>query len=561
MKHRFILMALIAAISMNGFAEEPKPAPTITPYAYLDSYTPPTALEEKLLIGEDFPKQFYNKLMMDNQTTYYRVKANGKYGIMDEHNNVCLPVIFDEVVPVSGTKIEGNMAFKFRDGELWGFCYFDGSIVLFPFYKEITSDRRYYYITDAEGKKHQLARDDDDEQYEEFWSWAKKEGLKRNIFKPFLLDFSECKKVYLDEFEIADNHPISEGYVCVRDKNTGAYQFFDARGNIAVPFAKLPKTIGGMNSNYGYYFSLPQFHNGYCVFRNGNSSYTIVDTQGNKVALPANTNMCSDFVEGGYALKFVQEKVNLHPVYINGKGQEVMSGVYAGKTVYMGNVSNDANQYIRPRRCGMTAYYDFDKKLWGFANASGKIVVPAKFEKVHNFSEDLAAVKMPQGGENAGKWGFINPSGQFVISARYANEPMDFAEGIGALQKTNNNWVYIDKTAAVISKEFARVSPFSNGSAWVEDFDRQLSFINRKMEIVHGDMSLCQLGYWPMIDEETGYYLVQEDDYIMQECVKQWTDELVYVHLRPGKWDYENMRHLFCDKTGKVLFELCLNEF
>lgn len=544
----------------------PQPAaPVITPYAYLDDFTPPTELQEKVRIYEYFPKQFYNTLMMDNQTTYYRVKANGKYGIMDEYNNVCLPVIFDEVIPVSGTKLEGNMPFKFRDGDRWGFCYYDGSIVLFPFYREITADRDYYYVTDTDGQKHQLARNDSDTRYEEFWSWAKKEGLKHNIFKSFLLDFSECKKIYLDEFDFPESHPISDGYICVRDKNTGAYQFFDSKGNIAIPFAKLPKNLGGMNSNWGYYFDLPQFHAGYCVFRveytNAHTTYTIIDTQGNKTPLPSSTCYCSDFVEGGYALKFVQDKINLRPVYINGKGQEIMSGIYAGKKVYMGSVSGDVNYYARPRCCGMTAFYDFDKQLWGFANASGKIVIPAKFEKVHDFSEDLAAVKMPQGGENAGKWGFIDKTGKFVIPARYANEPMDFSEGIAALQKTNENWVYIDRTGTVISREFDYVNPFLWGTAYVGDFNRRLCLINRKMEIVRGDLSLRQLGYWPMIDGETGYYLVQEEDYIMQECVKQWTDELVYVRLRPSKWEYEPIRHLFCDPTGKVLFELCLNEF
>ena len=110
-------------------------------------------------------------------------------------------------------------------------------------------------------------------------------------------------------------------------------------------------------------------------YTNAHTTYTIIDTQGNKTPLPSSTCYCSDFVEGGYALKFVQDKINLRPVYINGKGQEIMSGIYAGKKVYMGSVSGDVNHYARPRCCGMTA--------WLFLNALYRVGMEKEADAIY----------------------------------------------------------------------------------------------------------------------------------------------------------------------------------
>lgn len=559
MKRLFLLLTL--CVTINMMAQEKY---EVTPYAYLDHFTCPQNIEEKVFIAKYYPHQFYNPLILDNQTGFYYVKANGKYGIIDEYDNVCLPVIFDALVPATSQQIYDNLIFKFQKDGKWGCCYYDGTIVLFPFYTSISIDENYYYVTEADGTRHQLTRDED-ERYEKVWAFARREGLKYGIYKSFHLDFSECKKIYMDEFELPSKNPISDGYVCVKDKATGAYQFFDSKGNIAIPYSSLPSYVGDMNSNHGLKYRLPQFHNGYCVFRkdkvNANSEYLIVDTTGYKVLLPASTSSCTDFEVGGYAIKFVQEGIYLHPVYINGKGQEIMSGIYGGRKFPIDYVDRNVNQYVRPCCCGMIAFYDFAKELWGFADANGKIVVAPKFEKVLDFTEDLAAVKMPKTADTPGKWGFIDKTGQFVIPARYTNEPWEFSENIAAVQKTNDHWVFIDKSGNVISKEFQNVTPFVNGLAFVKDFGRKSSFINTKMEIVRGDLACEWPAYFPWVDRTTGYYLVQEEDYIMQECVVQRTKDLVYVCLRPSKWQYEPVRHLFCDPTGKVIFELCLNEF
>ncbi|MDR3615482.1 MAG: WG repeat-containing protein [Candidatus Obscuribacterales bacterium] len=53
---------------------------------------------------------------------------------------------------------------------------------------------------------------------------------------------------------------------------------------------------------------------------------------------------------------------------------------------------------------------------YGFADAKGQIVIPSIYEDVKDFSEGLAAVKLPS---DAGKWGFIDHTGKMVIPAIY----------------------------------------------------------------------------------------------------------------------------------------------
>lgn len=50
---------------------------------------------------------------------------------------------------------------------------------------------------------------------------------------------------------------------------------------------------------------------------------------------------------------------------------------------------------------------------WGFADRSGKVVIPCQWEDSWNFCEGLAAVKLE------GKWGYLDMSGVVVIPCQW----------------------------------------------------------------------------------------------------------------------------------------------
>lgn len=55
----------------------------------------------------------------------------------------------------------------------------------------------------------------------------------------------------------------------------------------------------------------------------------------------------------------------------------------------------------------------------GFADITGKEVIPLKYTEVHSFSEGLAAVKVGDGPDH--KWGFIDKTGKEIVPPKYAS--------------------------------------------------------------------------------------------------------------------------------------------
>lgn len=66
---------------------------------------------------------------------------------------------------------------------------------------------------------------------------------------------------------------------------------------------------------------------------------------------------------------------------------------------------------------------------WGYSNAAGEAVVPAKFEKTLPFSEGLGRYKIGE------KWGYLNESGELVVAPRFGHAEA-FAFGFAVVRST-----------------------------------------------------------------------------------------------------------------------------
>jgi hypothetical protein len=64
---------------------------------------------------------------------------------------------------------------------------------------------------------------------------------------------------------------------------------------------------------------------------------------------------------------------------------------------------------------------------YGFIDATGKMVIPAAYEKAYKFSAGLAAVK------TGDKWGFIDKTGKMAIEPRFAAADF-FSEGLARVR-------------------------------------------------------------------------------------------------------------------------------
>ena len=149
---------------------------------------------------------------------------------------------------------------------------------------------------------------------------------------------------------------------------------------------------------------------------------------------------------------------------------------------------------------------------WGFKK-DGVLVIPAKYDWTHSFSEGLARVKMN------GKRGFIDKTGVEVIPIKY-DDANSFSEGL-ALVKLNGKYGYIDKRGKVVVPIiYDYVGDFSEGLARV------------KMN-----------GKWGYIDK-TGKEVIP----IKFDYAESFIEGLALVKLN-GKYGY-------IDKTGKEVIPI-----
>lgn len=137
---------------------------------------------------------------------------------------------------------------------------------------------------------------------------------------------------------------------------------------------------------------------------------------------------------------------------------------YDGQVLLFQNLPGTLNDYQllnpRPLNGGRRAYFDYEKRLWGFLNEQNEVIIPATFKSVHDFNEGLAAV-LP-GDNDPGKWGFINANGEYIISPMFSIEPDDFHCGYAIVTKQNGIKTFVDKEGN-IWKDCGYLSPILDG--------------------------------------------------------------------------------------------------
>ena len=110
---------------------------------------------------------------------------------------------------------------------------------------------------------------------------------------------------------------------------------------------------------------------------------------------------------------------------------------------------------------GLAKYTD---RGWGFIDPSGRVVIPAKYPMVGDFSEGLAYVS-PTGDQ---RYGYINKLGELVIAPRF-KYASDFHEGLAVVILMNIRYAFIDRTGKIVlqSRTWQGVDRFSEGLALV----------------------------------------------------------------------------------------------
>ena len=172
---------------------------------------------------------------------------------------------------------------------------------------------------------------------------------------------------------------------------------------------------------------------------------------------------------------------------------------------------------------------------WGYINAKGEMVIPARFDYVGNFAANgLAYIK-----EN-GKWGYINAKNEMVIPARFDNAD-DFAANGLAKVRENGKWGYINaKGEMVIPARFDDANDFAaNGLARVVE-NGKYGYINAKNEMAiparlddawsfaaNGLAYVKENGKWGYINAK-GQTVVSYDKVCDTEVLKNAQGEIIW---------------------------------
>ncbi|MFD1080358.1 WG repeat-containing protein [Micromonospora andamanensis] len=106
---------------------------------------------------------------------------------------------------------------------------------------------------------------------------------------------------------------------------------------------------------------------------------------------------------------------------------------------------------------------DGGQGLWGYADADGDMVVPARYAEAQPFRDGLAWVRGPQ----TDRWSLINLAGETVLGPTYlAARP--FSDGLAWVVRDESGWHAVDTTGEVaVPPGFADVRPFHKGVAVV----------------------------------------------------------------------------------------------
>jgi hypothetical protein len=193
---------------------------------------------------------------------------------------------------------------------------------------------------------------------------------------------------------------------------------------------------------------------------------------------------------------------------------------------------------------------------WGFIDRAGKVVVPARFSRVGEFSDGLAPVKV--GGTHAagGKWGYIDRAGKEVVAPRF-DWARPFREGRAGVQ-VGDKWGFIDTTGVlVIAPRFESVERFSEGLAAVQE-DKKWGFVgpdgafrirpryHRAVGFSEGLAAVCVNAQSPLqYIDRTGATVLTLDPNI--DYASSFHEERAGV-TRGGKWGA-------IDRTGKLVVE------
>lgn len=91
---------------------------------------------------------------------------------------------------------------------------------------------------------------------------------------------------------------------------------------------------------------------------------------------------------------------------------------------------------------------------YGYADAAGKMVIPARFDMADTFSEGLALVR------DRGRFGYIDGRGAFAIPAAFQHA-LPFHDGFAAV-RNGQEWMFLDRAGHPVAGHAEDSAPLAS---------------------------------------------------------------------------------------------------
>lgn len=357
---------------------------------------------------------------------------SGYAGLIDIKGNVVIPCIWAEMFYFGGefaTGTDGNImtTYDLRYGgkmipenKINYLNYGQCSNKFSEGFMRVSSKNDKWGFLSEEDPEYNISYDYDFvTDFKDGYAFVIKNGVEHIIDKNFRTILTSNDKYII-------YYNAKEGLVSVTDPETEKYGFVDLEGNIKISCI---------------FDRTGDFSDGLCVIHNERhpdyssieNTYGYIDTNGMKV-IPEIFNSCAfsfvynewDFING-YAIAKIIKNGKQHATFIGKNGKPL-------------NGFDWENQDIRRISCGLAAFKDHTNKR-GFYNSKGEKVIPAKYDHVQDFKENIAVVAREVNGKLL--HGCINTDGVEIIPLIY-DDIEDFENGV-ALVQLNGEMGLIDR--------------------------------------------------------------------------------------------------------------------
>lgn len=348
----------------------------------------------------------------------------------------------------------------------------------------------------------------------------------------------------------------SEGLVVIQDNKSKNCAVFNDKGEALVHFG-----IPMVTQMRG----LPAFNHGVIpaiVNDKGTNFYLILNGKGEKVAQLHNLrSLGKNFTDGMItAFKTVpasKYRNNIVSRYYDTTGKEIYPDLWQNVTG-----TYETLKEARPFCDGLSCYYDYKAKRYGYFNKQGKIVIPARFVKAHDFSEGKAVVST-----DGSTWIYINTAGQQCINTTFSvSEPKDFHEGYAIVYKregNRNSPCYMNEKGEIVAGPLYNADRFIGGYAWVAVINNGINefVVDKNFKTVRKLPRLAP--HNELVYDETDNTIQAGTDVYNADGTPLFTNNRVIVKqfnngLAPFK---EGNKCGYLNKHGEIIFMFQLSNF